>query len=67
MLVSNKESRIVGFLCEYDKANEFENNEWVKVEGKIEIGDYYGAMPIIKIKKIERITTPTEVFVLPPS
>ncbi len=67
MLVNKNESRIVGFLCEYDDIDNFENNVWVSAEGILTIGDYYGAMPIIKIRKIEKITTPNETFVNPPT
>ena len=67
MLVSNNKSIIVGFLCESDKIAEFENNEWIIIKGTLEIGDYHGLMPIIKVNSIERITTPNDVFVLPPN
>lgn len=63
MLVNKNESRIVGFLCEYDGINKFENNIWVAAEGILTIGDYYGAIPIIKINTIHRITTPNDTFV----
>ena len=66
MLVGNNESRIVGFLYESDDIKNFESNEWVEVEGIFTVGDYHGAMPIIKVNKIKRITTPNEVFVLTP-
>ena len=66
MLVGNNESRIVGFLYESDDIKNFESNEWVEVEGLFTVGDYHGAMPIIKVDKIKRITTPNEIFVLPP-
>lgn len=67
MLVNQNESRIVGFLCEYQKASDFENNEWVSIEGILSVGDYYGAMPILQINKMEKITTPNDTFVLPPT
>ncbi|MBQ9279746.1 MAG: hypothetical protein IJ215_01690 [Clostridia bacterium] len=66
MLVGNHESRIVGFLYEYDDAMNFESNEWVQVEGIFTVGDYHGAMPIIKVNHIKRINTPNDIFVLPP-
>lgn len=67
MLVSKNESRIVGFLCEYENIKNFEDNVWVAIEGILTIGDYYGAMPIIKVNKIQKITTPNDIFVNPPS
>ena len=66
MLINESESRIVGFLCEYGNANEFENNEWVSIEGILTLGDYHGEMPIIQVNDISRITTPNDIFVLPP-
>lgn len=66
MLISEDSANIVGFLCEYNQIKNFENNVWVKVWGTIALGDYYGRIPIIKVSKIERITTPQNIFVFPP-
>lgn len=66
MLISEDSANIVGFLCEYSQANNFENNIWVEVCGTITLGDYYGPMPVIKVSKIEKITTPQNIFVFPP-
>lgn len=68
MLISSDfQSVIVGFLCEYDKAKEFENNTWVEVTGKIEKGNYHGDMPIIKITEIKKVNKPNEEYVYPPN
>ncbi|MBQ8299107.1 MAG: hypothetical protein IJX99_04465 [Clostridia bacterium] len=67
MLISESESRIVGFLCEYEKAKEIENNEWIKGEGKIQIGDYHGAMPIVQIKNVAKSEVPNQIWVYPPN
>lgn len=66
MLVSETESRIVGFLCESDDIKNYESNEWIQIDGIFTIGDYHGAMPIIHVNKIDGITTPNDVFVMPP-
>lgn len=66
MLVNENEASIVGFLCEYNQANDFENNVWVEAHGTIALGDYYGPIPIIKIDTIKRITTPNNSLVYPP-
>lgn len=66
MLINEESANIVGFLCEYDNINDFENNVWVEIYGTITLGNYYGPMPIIKVNQIKRITTPQNVFVLPP-
>lgn len=60
------DARIVGFLCEYDLASEYQNNIWIEVTGTITRGNYYGEIPIVKIEEIKRITTPNEIFVSPP-
>lgn len=66
MLINKNESRIVGFLCESDEIKNFESNEWIQIDGVFTIGDYHGAMPMIKVNTIKRITTPNDIFVLPP-
>lgn len=66
MLINETQANIVGFLCSYDLANDFENNEWVYATGTIVLGDYCGPIPMIKIDTIQKITTPEDVFVFPP-
>lgn len=64
---SNFQTVIVGFLCEYDEAKNFEDNAWVKVTGEITKGDYHGDMPIINVTSIESVNKPTqEEYVYPP-
>ena len=66
MLISETEANIVGFLCSYEFANDFENNEWVEATGRIILGDYHGPIPIIQIDSIHKITTPNDAFVSMP-
>lgn len=66
MLINDTEANIVGFLCTYDKASDFEDNVWVEIQGTIAVGNYYGQLPIIKISTIKKITTPENTFVYPP-
>ena len=66
MIVSENDYRIVGFLCEYDKIKNFENNVWVEIKGVISLKDYHGPMPVIEVSEINRITTPNETHVFPP-
>ncbi len=63
MLVGNSQAQIVGFLCTYDNAKNFENNSWVEVKGTVTKGNYNGDIPIIKVENIKKITTPNDVFV----
>lgn len=66
MLINEHESRIVGFLCEYDEINKFESNQWIQIDGIFTIGDYHGAMPVIKVNQVKKISTPNDFFVFPP-
>lgn len=66
MLIDNNQSQVVGFLCNYNKISEYETNSWVKINGVIEKGNYFGEIPIIRVKTLKKITTPNEIFVSPP-
>lgn len=62
----NYQTLIVGFLCEYSKAKDFEEGTWVKVIGKIVKGYYHGELPIIKVLKIQKVDKPENELVYPP-
>ena len=66
MILSGNE-KVVGFLCDYDKASELLEAEWIEVTGVIAKGYYQTEMPIIKVKGIKKITAPENTFVNPPS
>ena len=53
IISSDFQSVIVGFLCEYDKALEYEDN-------------YHGDMPIVKITSINKTNKPNDEYVYPP-
>ena len=57
---------IVGFLCELENANDYDDNTWVEITGKILKGEYHGTIPIIKIENIKKVNKPNEEFVYPP-
>ena len=63
---SNFQTLVVGFLCECDNAKELENNTWIHISGTIQKGDYHGEIPIVKVKKIQKINKPSDEFVYPP-
>lgn len=64
---SSSQTVIVGFLCEYDTAKDFDDNTWVQVTGEITKGDYHGDMPIIKVVDIKVVDKPSsEEYVYPP-
>ena len=56
---------IVGFLCEYNDINDFEDGSWVNVTGEITKGNYHGDIPIIKITQIDKIQKPEDEYVYP--
>ena len=67
-MIINTENQavVVGFLCIYENASDFENNSWVNVTGTITKGDYHGEIPVIEINEIKRAECPSDEFVYPP-
>lgn len=57
---------IVGFLCEFDKAQDFKDNTWVELVGEITKGNYHGDMPIVKVTEMKTVDKPNEEYVYPP-
>lgn len=66
VISSDFQTVVVGFLCEYEDAINYEDYCWVEIEGKITKGNYHGDIPIIQIEKIEKIEKPSEEYVYPP-
>ena len=66
MIINESDYRIVGFLCEYDKIKDFENNSWIKIKGTIKLKDYHGPMPVIEVTEITKISIPNESAVFLP-
>lgn len=63
---SNNDTVVVGFLCDYENAKNLENDTWVKIEGTIEKGNYFGEIPIIKITNLEKTQEPEDSVVTMP-
>lgn len=64
---SDNQTLIVGFLCNCKTANNFDDNSWVEITGKITKGSYHGDMPIIEVTEIKQIEKPKDdVFACPP-
>lgn len=57
---------IVGFLCEWKNAKDFEDESWVELTGEITKGNYHGDMPIVKVTEIKNVDKPSEEYVYPP-
>ena len=66
MIVSENDYRIVGFLCESNEIESYENNVWIEILGIIKLKDYNGPMPIVEVYEIHKITTPNDSLVYPP-
>ena len=67
IISSDMQTLIVGFLCDCKNAQNFADNSWVEIKGKITKGSYHGDMPIIKIKEIKQIEKPKDnIYVYPP-
>ncbi len=68
MIINEKnQTVVVGFLCNLKNANEYLNNEWVEITGKITKGNYHGEIPEIQIKEIKKIDKPkSNIYVYPP-
>lgn len=67
MLINdNTQSLIVGFLCNSDKINQYDDNTWIEITGEITKGNYHGEIPVIKILQITKIQKPENEYVYPP-
>lgn len=64
-MIQNNENNIAGFLCFHTDATKLLENEWIEVTGVISKGDYNGAMPVIKIGNIKKITAPANTYITP--
>ena len=64
---SDNNAVIVGILCDYNKASELSDYEWISIKGTISKGDYKGEMPVVNILELEKINKPKDEFVSPPS
>lgn len=63
---SNNQTLVVGFLCDYKNAKNFDDNTWVTITGKIIKGDYHGCIPIIEITEMKSCNKPVDEYVYPP-
>ena len=63
---ANKQTLVVGFLCNCKNAKDFNDGTWVNITGKIEKGDYHGEIPVIEITEIKAVDKPVDEYVYPP-
>lgn len=66
IISSDQQSLVVGFLCNYKKAADFEDGTWVNITGKITKGNYHGDIPILEITEMKQCDKPNDEFVYPP-
>lgn len=66
VISSDNQTVVVGFLCNCKNANEFSDNTWVNITGKITKGDYHGDIPVIEITEIKKCDKPQDELVYPP-
>ena len=67
MVISeDMQSLIVGFLCEYDNAMDFEDGAWVDIVGEVKKGDFNGEIAMLNIISIERTEEPENPYVSMP-
>lgn len=69
MLINEEKTQklVVGFLCEYKKASEFEDGQWVTLTGEIQKGKYHEQeIPILKVLEIQKTDKPEDEFVSAP-
>lgn len=66
IISSDFQTVVVGFLCEYEAAKEFEDKCWVELEGTIKKGNYHGEVAVLQIEKMNKIEKPSEEYVYPP-
>ena len=66
VISSDRQTVVVGFLCDCENSKDFKDNSWVEITGKITKGDYHGDMPIVKVTKIQPVNKPNEELVYPP-
>lgn len=67
IISSDFQSVVVGFLCHSNLSSNYEDGDWVEIQGTITKGDYNGEIPVIEIEEIKKVDTPTgDEYVYPP-
>jgi putative membrane protein len=66
------DAQVAGLLCEWDGDNKPQDNEWIKIMGRVESTIYYneytheeGEVALIKITKVEVIEPPKDQYIYP--
>lgn len=65
---NNMQGVVIGFLCIYKDAEDFEDGTWVNVTGTIKKGKYHNQeIPVIEVNSLEETDEPEEQLVFPPN
>ncbi len=62
----NSAPLIVGFLCNYKKAEEYADGTWVEIVGEIQKGNFNGDIAILDVISIKETKRPDNLLVNPP-
>ena len=66
LLPNSSQTLVVGFLCEYDKALDYKDGEWINIVGEIKKGNFKGDIAILNIISIDKTDKPENPFVCMP-
>ena len=56
--VDEDETKVAGYMCNFDKSISLLENEWVEIKG-----NYNGEIPVINVDKITKIIAPANMYV----
>lgn len=62
MLCCVADVQIVGIMCEYDNSVDLKENEWISVEGAMDVKDN---KPVIKVKEVIKLEKPKNSYIYP--
>jgi len=58
---NSNETFVVGFLCDFEGAKNYKDNEWVEIIGEVTKDKYHNEdIPLIKILKMKKTSKPNE-------
>ena len=63
---SDRNTLIVGFLCQNENAKNIQDGTWINIVGEITKGYYHGDIPVIEVSQLVEIPKPADMYVYPP-
>ena len=61
MLLHSDDMQFLGFKCEYDKAPELKEKEWIKITAEVRkalVPEYQGVGPLLNVVELEHVSEP---------